>query len=131
MSTPEEQHQPDISEVEPLPASADLTDDRQSVSDAVENVITLTSDQQKLQRLREAGEVSEHDFDVNELWNFIEADVPLKKADLLNRAVVLTHDDIEQMGGYIEVQWANGDIEPIGIERMNGPVLIIFPEELL
>jgi len=129
MPTPEEL-QPDVPDAEPVPTLQNFTDERQFVSDAVENVIVLTADQQKLQKLREAGEVSEQDFDLNELANYIGAGIVLRRADLQNCAIVLTPQQFEDVGGYMDILFKNGDDMRFEVETMNDAVLIIFPDDL-
>lgn len=129
MTNPEERQLPDVPEAEVTP-EPDLTDDRQSVSSAVDKVISLTADQKKLQSLRESGDVSEHDFDLNELANFIEAGLTVRKSDLQNRAIVLTPQQFEDVGGYMDILFKNGEEMRFEAETMNDAVLIVFPDDL-
>lgn len=129
MSTPEEL-QPDVPDAEPAPTLQNFTGERQSVSDAVEQVVGLTADQLKLKTLRELGELSEHDFDLNELANYIGAGIALRKADLQNCAIVLTPHQFEDVGGYMDIVFKNGEEMRLETETMNDAVLIIFPGDL-
>lgn len=79
--------------------------------------------------MRESGELSPHAFDLNQLFQFVEAGIPVKRLDLGNQAIVLTRDDLDQLG-YIDVVYKTGDEARIDTEAMNDSVLIIFPHDL-
>ncbi len=108
--------------------------------DAVDNIanetgkkidaFSLTKDQLKLQELRERGELAPHDFDLNELYQFIENRIPLTAALLGKQAVVLTRGQFEQLGGYLDITLPGGEEICVEAESMNEPILIIFPGDL-
>jgi hypothetical protein len=80
--------------------------------------------------MRESGELSPHDFDLNELALFLENDVPLTGSDLRNQAVALSRGDFESLGGVMRIIYKNGEEIIFEAESMTNPVLIIFPQDL-
>ncbi len=89
-----------------------------------------TAAQIRLQERRESGEISPHDFDLNVVYNCIEAGFPVRRSDLQNQALVLSRQNIDQLGGYVDVVMANGHTTRIDLDNMTEPVIVFFPEDL-
>lgn len=83
----------------------------------------------ELDRMIEAGEIRPQPFDVNGLQWIMELGEPVKRADLQNRAIVLTRTDLEDLGG-LEILRANGESDWIDPETVVGDELIILPRDL-
>jgi hypothetical protein len=94
------------------------------------DAVLFTKDQTRLKEMRESGELSPHDFDLNELALFLENDVPLTGSDLRNQAVALSRGDFESLGGVMRIIYKNGEEIIFEAESMTNPVLIIFPQDL-
>ncbi len=88
---------------------------------------------EKLRRLaehREAIEVSEHDLDLNLLFQLNNVNLPLTRREMNNEAVVVTREDLETLRGldFIHVSGQRMKIEP---EYLNpNDVLILYPWEV-
>lgn len=91
---------------------------------------TIGSDNlEKLRRRREAGEISQTDFDLNTLDYLVGDNTPLTRAELGNEALVLTRADFIQLGG-LTITCKNGKTYELDPDNFFGEVLIIFPDDL-
>lgn len=116
------------------PAAPDLSSDRRDVSHAVENVVTRTARRQKLQELRDRGEVSLYNFHLPELLKLIETNngFPVCRFQLFNRPIVLSREDLKDLGGKLTIKLPKGPRPTLEItlENMNGEEIIFLPEDL-
>lgn len=86
----------------------------------------------ELARRREAGEIDEKDYDLEELVYYQGLGTPLDRKDLGNRAVVIAQKDLEKLGG-LKIVLPDGKttiIDPEVTGYGPGDKLVIFPEDL-
>lgn len=116
---------PVVEEIEPviLPPVAN------DIQQQVEGVTNMTSDQLKLQAMRESGELSPHDFDLNYLFQLLDSGAPLTRTELRNQALVLSKEDALQLGAF-DVIYSNGEQMTIDADSIKDSVLILFPSDL-
>jgi len=83
----------------------------------------------KLAQLRESGEISPDNFDIETLIQLAEYGLPLTRKEVGNHAVVLTPDDILNLHTltFIAANGSEIDLEHIDL---NSPILILFPDDL-
>ncbi len=113
-----------------LEESEDATDVVQSgVHQAVEVVTNLTPDQIKLRAMRDSGELSLHDLDLNFVYQLQQQDLPLTRRELGNQALVLSKEDALQLGAF-DVVYSNGEQMTIDADSIRDSVFILFPSDL-
>lgn len=103
---------------------------RDVVTDAPKRIITLEENQMMLIALRDSGELSEHDFDLNDLYYLLLGDTVIEERHLGDRAIVVSCEILQEFGGKMKVKFKNGQVITFEAESMRDPTLIIFPHDL-
>lgn len=89
---------------------------------------------QELRRRIELGELEPQRYDPNEIYYSSQADEPLRQKHLGRKAVVLSLEDFQELGGYIEYVSREGMLVQVDIDHLGffGPDdrYVLFPEEL-
>lgn len=84
-------------------------------------------------RRLEAQELTPGRMEVSYLFYLMEAGEPVKRADLKGQAIVLSREELQQLGG-LEVVFASGEVECIEPDSASwfglDDRLIIFPDDL-
>lgn len=129
-STPDELSDlPEDTNLTPEESQHDLPLGTSVISEALEHVMELSPDEVKLQQKRESGELSPHDFDLNEVFSLVGAGIPITQAELGNQALVLLRAQFQELGA-IDIVLINGEEITIDADSLTGRSLIIFPEDL-
>lgn len=92
----------------------------------------VSANERRLAERKEHGELSEADFGFNEVSQLDSAGIPLSRKAVGNRAVVITQEDLEYLGG-IEMVTDNGETVLFSPEVTGYDLderIIIWPEEL-
>lgn len=87
---------------------------------------------QELLRRREAEELEQYDYEVNNIWYLQQANRPLTRKDIGNHAILIRPNEFENLQ-YLEYISADGEKITLDLTEENFDTqnpLIIFPEEL-
>lgn len=120
---------PELPDNNQTPESAKMPEPVSDVPTKAREILEQTKDRQKLNALREQGQLSPHDYDLNELAMLQEAGASLTKKDLGNQALVLSRSEFEQFS-YIDVVLNNGEDIRIDADSMKDSEFILFPDDL-
>ena len=103
--------------------------DRQATRDDASDILNPVDVKlRELARRRESGEINPYDYDWEQLFQF--EGVPLRRVDLGDQALVLTCENLVELGA-LEIVLASGHREFIETESLaQGDVLIIYPDDL-
>lgn len=114
--------------VSPTPVDEGVKGFKESVDDALDPVSARTKEKlAELDRRTESGEISPDRYDINELSYLIDDDLPLRKKDLGNRALVLTADILD---GIFAIDVITKTGKRVKYDTTGQDILILYPDDL-